>query len=362
MNSSDILEILNKDELAKEDLLLLLSCYDKDERELIFEKSKAKKKHHVGDKIYLRGLIEYSNVCAKNCLYCGIRAHNHQIQRYTLTVEDVLQSAQYAYENRYASLVIQSGEVSNPHFVDTITDLLNKIHRLTNHQLRVTLSCGEQSLETYQKWHDAGAHRYLLRIESSDKSLFKSIHPQNKTHDFDIRLKALHDLKKAGYQVGSGIMIGLPGQTLEHLVNDLWFLKEFDIDMVGMGPYVEHIDTPIFERRHELISQQKRYQLSLTMMALLRILMKDINIASTTALDAIHPTGRIEALNIASNVLMPNLTPVKYLENYHLYNNKPDTFHADSLVQHIEKNATIHGSRIALGEQGDSAHYWRRKT
>ncbi len=361
MSKTKILSLLNQDTFSKNDLVYLLSFYNKDEKQLIFEKSKEIKQQFVGNKIYLRGLIEYSNKCTKDCFYCGIRAHNHKVERYTVSDADVLNCADYAYKNNYASIVIQSGETKDKVFIHKITQLLEQIHQKTKHALKVTLSCGEQSPETYKTWFEAGAHRYLLRLESSVESIYNTIHPNDEKHSYENRIQALKDLQTAGYQVGSGFMIGLPKQSLEDLASDLLFLQDFNIDMVGMGPYVEHIETPMYKQKDFLIPQEDRYHLTLLMYALLRIMMKDVNIASTTALDALNPTGRIEALSVACNVLMPNLTPIIYTSNYHLYNNKPDSLHSDKLVAYIEKHKTLHGNNIAFGEHGNSKHFENRK-
>jgi len=338
-------------------LVKLLSAHNSDNRFLIFQKSKEIKEKYVGRKVYLRGLIEYSNICAKNCLYCGIRSHNKMVNRYTMSDTEVINAALYAYKNNYASIVIQSGEIQTPDFTVRITSLLNKIKELTEGSLRVTLSCGEQTYETYKEWYNAGAHRYLLRIETTNPQLYSALHPNDKNHLYKNRINTLKNLKKIGYQTGSGVMVGLPGQTLEDLANDLLFLKEFDIDMAGLGPYVEHLETPLYKDRMKLLSQNERYNLSLLMFSLLRIIMKDINIASTTALDALNPNGRIEALEIASNVIMPNLTPLKFTENYHLYNNKPDSLHVDQLVHKLKTAEKLKTNIIAFGEYGDSSHY-----
>jgi biotin synthase len=357
MSDTDIKGIFNKAHFNRQDLVSLLSSYGTDDRYLIYEKAKEIKKTYVGDKIYLRALVEYSNLCVKDCLYCGIRLHNTKLQRYTVSDEDVLNCAEYARKHKYASMVIQSGERADAEFTKNITRLLKKIHKLTDKSLKITLSCGEQTADVYREWYEAGAHRYLLRIETSNEELYQSIHPGNDIHDFNLRLKALKDLKDIGYQVGSGIMIGIPGQTIEDLANDLLFLQSVNIDMAGMGPYVEHSDAPMYDINKPLMNPADRFELSLLMYALLRIMMKDINIASTTALDALDPNGRIKALNIACNVLMPNLTPLRYLKNYHLYNNKPDSLNADKLVEYIEKNRSLHGNTIAFGEHGDSKHF-----
>ncbi|MCF6366622.1 MAG: [FeFe] hydrogenase H-cluster radical SAM maturase HydE [Bacteroidales bacterium] len=353
----DIKKTLKKKELSKGDLIFLLSQYNKDERQLIFEKAREVKKKYVGNKIYLRGLIEYSNNCKKNCLYCGIRYNNKKVKRYVVKDEDVLQCADYAFKNNYASIVLQSGEISNKYFVQKISNLLKEIHQLTDNSLKVTLSCGEQTKETYKRWFEAGAHRYLLRIESSNKNIYNNIHPNDIKHNYEKRIQALQNLKEIGYQVGSGIMIGLPEQSIEDLADDLLFLKNINVDMVGMGPYVEHTDTPLYQKKELLLSKNGRYNLSMIMFALLRIIMKDINIASTTALDAISDFGRIEALNIAANVLMPNLTPTNYIANYNLYNNKPNSLLAYKLTNHIEQYKNRHGCSIAYGEHGNSKHF-----
>jgi len=360
MNKLKVSNILSKETLNKDDLMFLLSLYNSENRFMVFEKAAEIKNKYTGNKIYLRGLIEYSNICAKNCFYCGIRAQNEDFERYTVSDDDVLKAAKYAYDNKYASLVIQSGELSGKKFTKKITSLLKKIHKETNNSLKITLSCGEQSYDVFKEWHNAGAHRYLLRIETSNEKLYNSIHPNNELHSFKNRLQSLYDLQDIGYQTGSGVMIGLPNQTIENLADDLLFLEKIDIDMVGMGPYIEHMATPMYAQNTPLMTQEDRYQLSLLMYSLLRIMMKDINIASTTALDAINPNGRIEALKIASNVLMPNLTPIKYIKNYHLYNNKPDSLHADELVKYIENTKTIHNNKIAFGEQGDAIHYSKK--
>jgi biotin synthase len=215
MNNKKLRDILDKDDFRKEDLIYLLSLCNDQDRFKIFEKAKQIKEEYVGKKVYLRGLIEYSNRCVKDCNYCGIRLHNKKVVRYTLEDEDVLKCAEYAYKNNYASIVIQSGELTGKEFTDKISSLLRKINKRTNHSLKITLSCGEQSLDTYKEWIEAGAHRYLLRIESSNPEIYKSIHPNNISHSFSKRIASLIHLKEAGYQVGTGIMIGLPGQSID---------------------------------------------------------------------------------------------------------------------------------------------------
>ncbi len=354
-------EILNKDHFLKEDLMALLSA-DEEGTKKIFAKAAETKKEFVGKKVYFRGLIEYSNYCSKNCLYCGIRAGNSRYARYQMTDEEVLTAAKFAFDNRFASIVIQSGERSDKKFISDIERLLKDIHKLTDGKLHVTLSLGEQTEETYHRWFEAGAHRYLLRIEVSNPELYKKLHPNDRHHDYNERLEALRTLKKAGYQVGTGVMIGLPFQTMENLADDLIFFRDFDVDMVGMGPYIEHEDTPLYQFRNELMPLTDRFRLSLKMVAVLRIMMKDINIAATTAMQTIDPQGREKALMVGANVIMPNLTPVKYRQDYLLYENKPCLDEeAEECKSCLEVRIAMAGDEIGYGEWGDSKHYFRTR-
>jgi len=353
-------EILSKSFFAKEDVIGLLSAEGKGRLEL-FKKAAEIKAAYVGKKVYFRGLIEFSNYCKKNCYYCGIRAGNKRYARYRMTDEEVMEAVDFAHENRFASIVIQSGEQSNKTFVQKIGSLLQRIRQRTGGTMHVTLSLGEQSEETYRRWLEAGAHRYLLRIEVSNPVLYKRLHPDNAGHDYHRRLDALHTLRKVGYQVGTGVMIGLPFQTIPDLADDLLFFRDFDIDMAGMGPYIEHQDTPLYPLRDTLMPLQARFDLSLKMVAILRIMMKNINIAATTAMQTIDPQGREKALMVGANVIMPNLTPVKYRQDYLLYENKPCLDEEAAECQGcLEARIRMAGDAIGYGEWGDSKHYTQR--
>lgn len=353
-------ELVHRDQFTREELIQLLSADEKASLP-IYEKAKAIKKEYIGNKVYFRGLIEYSNFCSKNCFYCGIRAGNSKYARYRMEDEEVLQAAQYAYDNKLASIVIQSGEQSNETFVTKVEELLQKIHQLSHGELHVTLSMGEQSESAYRRWFDAGAHRYLLRIEVSNPELYIKLHPNNKQHDYFQRLDSLKLLRKCGYQVGTGVMIGLPFQTISDLADDLLFFKEFDIDMAGMGPYIEHEDTPLYQYKEQLLPLRQRFLLSLKMVALLRIMMKDINIAATTAMQTIDPQGREKALLVGANVIMPNLTPTKYRQDYLLYQNKPCLDEeAEECKSCLEARIHMAGDVIGYGEWGDSKHFQNR--
>ncbi len=355
-------ELLNQDTLSRNDLIEMLNSSG-DNRKLLFSKAAAIKKAYIGDKVYFRGLVEYSNRCGKNCFYCGVRKGNQKVSRYTMTDEEVLEAAKFAYENHYGSMVIQAGERSDDWFVEKIEDLLLRIKDISNSTLGITLSLGEQSQETYRRWRKAGAKRYLIRIETSNRELYSQLHPNDSIHDFDARIQALRDLRAEGFQVGSGVMIGLPGQTISHLADDLLFFKTMDIDMVGMGPYIEHVDTPLYARIQELEPRESRFDLALKMVASLRILMKDINIAATTAMQTIDPQGREKALMVGANIIMPNLTPVKYRENYKLYEDKPCMDEdADECRSCLEARIHMSGNQIGWDEWGDSKHYAARQS
>jgi biotin synthase len=351
---------LLKESFTREDLVDLLSADEAGSR-LIFEKAAQVKKEYVGNKVYFRGLIEYSNICSKNCYYCGIRSHNTRYTRYQLTDGEVLEAARYAFENKFASIVIQSGERSDEKFIARIEYLLKEIRQMAGGSLHITLSLGEQSEETYLRWFSAGAHRYLLRIEVSSPELYKKLHPADSRHDYSQRLEALKTLRRIGYQTGTGVMIGLPFQTLPDLADDLLFFRDFDIDMVGMGPYIEHEETPLYQYRDQLLSLPERLHLSLKMVALTRIIMKDINIAATTAMQTINPRGREMAIRAGANVMMPNLTPVKYKQNYLLYRNKPGIEDdAEETRSVMEKNIRDAGDEIGYNEWGDPRHFTKR--
>lgn len=357
-NISDILE---QKRLEKADIISLLQC-EGEEKKILFRRAAAIKKAGVQDKVYFRGLIEFSNICDKNCFYCGIRKDNENVKRYNLSDAEIIEAALFAWKNKYASIVMQSGELANKAFSNRIEQLLKTIHKQTNNELHVTLSCGEQSHETYQRWFNAGAHRYLLRIESSSSELYNKLHPNNPLHSFERRLAALKNLQSIGYQTGTGIMVGVPFQTLENLADDLIFMRNFDIDMVGMGPYIEHKDTPLYAYKNLLLPLEERFQLTLKMIAILRMLMPDINIASATALQAIDKVGREKAIKIGANVIMPNITPGKYRDDYKLYENKPCTDeNAEDCTNCLEARIALAENDVALGEWGDSKHYTARR-
>ena len=359
---STVKDILNKNDFSRADIIELLNCEGED-RTLLFKTSADIKEKYIGNKVWFRGLIEFSNVCGKDCLYCGIRKGNKNLVRYSLDDDEILAAANFAYKNRYGSIALQSGELESSFVTGRIENLLLRIREMSEGTLGVTLSVGEQAPEVYKRWFDAGAHRYLLRVESTNPVLYSKIHPQDSKHSFIRRLECLKSLQEIGYQTGTGVMIGLPFQKMDDLAGDLLFMKEFDIDMCGMGPYIEHADTPLIKHAGELMPLKERFDLTLKMIAIIRIMMKDINIVAATALQAIDPIGREKAVKIGANILMPNITPGKYRDSYKLYDNKPCTDDsAEDCQSCLEARISLADAEVVYGEWGDSKHYSLRRS
>lgn len=358
---NNVKDILEGRKFDAEKIITLLKAEGK-ERDELFRESARIKHNYTGNKVYFRGLIEFSNICEKNCYYCGIRRDNKKFRRYNLTDKEINDAAIYAHKNNFGSIVLQSGELSNPDFTARVTGLLQSIKKLSDGKLGITLSLGEQSKEVYREWYEAGAHRYLLRIEASNPALYAKLHPDDELHSYHKRLECLKTLKKLNYQTGTGVMIGLPFQTYEDLASDLLFMRNFDIDMVGMGPYIEHSNTPLIKYKNDILPIADRFDLSLKMIAVLRVIMKDINIAASTALQAIDPLGREKAVQAGANVIMPNITPGIYRDDYYLYDNKPRTGDSlDDCIESLKKSLKEVNAVPGYGEWGDSAHYFKRR-
>lgn len=333
---------------TKEFLSQALRCRDNQFTEELISEAARVKSETVGNKVYLRALIEMSNICRKDCLYCGVRCSNTHAQRYELSEEEVLECASQALNLNFGSICIQAGERSDIKFTDKVSRIIKSVKELSQGKLGITLSLGEQPKEVLQNWFEAGAHRYLLRIEASNPLLYRKLHPQDKVHLYESRLQTLHELKEIGYQIGSGVMIGLPGQSEDDLADDLLFLRDIDVDMVGMGPYIPHHQTPLASLPFP--EDQRRLELSIKMVALLRLLMKDINIAATTALEVLDPRGREKAIRAGANIVMPNLSPAASRGKYNLYEGKP------MLSESIE----LEGVEIGYGQWGDSLHFFAK--
>jgi len=357
--ASAIGSVLDKREHDRSDILAMLQCSEEDVP-LLFRRAAAVRDRYIGNTIFLRGLIEYSNMCGKNCLYCGIRRQNDKVVRYTLTNDEVIEAALTAHRLKLGSIAIQAGENWSKSFIDNMEELIRTIRKLTDGQLGITLSLGEQSRETYQRWFEAGAHRYLLRIEAASEALYRKVHPDDAMHRYERRIECLRMIQETGYQTGTGVMIGLPFQTMSHLADDVIFMRDFDIDMCGMGPFIEHSDTPLGANGADNLFMKERFNLTLRMIAIIRIIMKDINIVASTAMQAIDPTGREKAIACGANVVMPNLTPAKYRPGYKLYEGKPAFSEINEQNISGLNLSLIPGTTLGLGVWGDTPHYSRR--
>jgi biotin synthase len=297
---------------------------------------------HVGNAVHLRGLIEFSNACGRDCLYCGIRRSNKDLTRYRMSTDEIFDAAAYAVGLGFKSLVLQSGE-SVQYSTDEMVSLISRIKR--DFGVAITLSMGEKRREEYAALREAGADRYLLRFETSCEKLFAQLKPDS---SYAERLQCLQWLREVGFQVGSGIMVGLPGQTVEMIADDILLMKELDLDMVGFGPFIPDDTTPLKGQGGGTLG------LTLRTLALIRIVMRNVHIPATTAMGTIDPQGRQRALEVGANVLMPNVTPTKYREMYQLYPNKPGLKQAPSDTFETLR-ALVHSvGRTVATDQGHS--------
>lgn len=296
---------------TNEELLYILNNLNDGSKEYLVEKSHSTRMRTYGNKVYMRGLIEFSNYCVKNCEYCGIRASNKDADRYRLTLEDILECADIGDRLGYKTYVLQGGE--DPYFTDErMVEIITKIKEKYPNNA-ITLSLGERSYESYEKMFKAGADRYLLRHETATKELYEKFHPGA---SFENRRECLWNLKKIGFQIGPGFMVGLPGQTNKDLVNDLRFVKELEPQMCGIGPFIPHKDTNLAEEEGGTVDK------TTTMLALVRLLLPDVLLPSTTALGSIDKQGREKGIKAGGNVVMPNLSPTSVREKYSLYDGK----------------------------------------
>ena len=369
--------------MKSDEIFSWLRQNDETQLEKLWNKAEQIRKENVGDQVHLRGLIEISNICTRQCLYCGIRAGNSNVKRYKLSSDEVMNAAQYAVKFGYGSIVIQSGEDLTIN-ADWIADLLRSIKNDTD--LAITLSLGERSVEDWTLWKKSGADRYLLRFETSNPALFNVIHPP-RTEEKS-RIEMLMQLRELGYEIGSGIMVGIPGQEYNDLVNDINLFRELNLDMIGLGPFLPHPDTPLgklfesdpktglFSRKPWTDEQQQYFQknglpildlkdqvspsdvLVFKMLAIARCVCPKANIPSTTAIATIDAeNGRKNGLNRGANVVMPNLTPMQYREQYEIYPNKaairqtPEQTNAQ-VMQHLHEIGRVPGT----GRGNSSVH------
>ena len=310
MNNNLIEQLKNTRNLTDDELLSVLGTSEYDET--LFSAADSVRRKNYGDAVYIRGLIEFTNYCKNDCFYCGIRRGNGNAERYRLSKEEILDCCREGYSLGFRTFVLQGGE-DNFYSDKLICEIVSEI-RSAYPDCAITLSIGEKSRESYKAYFDAGANRYLLRHETADITHYSKLHPAEMS--LEHRKKCLFDLKEIGYQVGSGFMVGSPFQTLPNIVSDLRFLQELKPDMIGIGPYITHKETPF--KNHVSGS----LDLTLRLISILRLMFPYALIPSTTALGTIDPNGRELGLKAGANVVMPNLSPVKVRKLYDLYENK----------------------------------------
>lgn len=348
--------------LAREEIVSLLQTRDPGELEAVRRRAEDLTLSTLGNRVYYRGLIEFSNICSLNCLYCGIRRGNHNLKRYTASLSQITEAARWCAEAGFGSIVLQSGERTDPAFVDFVEGAVLGIKESTVSQslpegLGITLCVGEQPREALRRFREAGAHRYLLRVETTNPGLFRRIHPGEQT--LESRLSCLSILREEGFAVGTGVMIGLPGQTPEMLADDLLFYRDNDFDMFGMGPFIPHHNTPM--AGETILPDCERMRLSLLMIGLARLLTVTTNIAATTALQALDATGREKGLSWGANVLMPSLTPGEFRKDYLLYDGKPCTDeNKEDCLNCLKRRVEMAGRVVAVDDWGDPVHYRAR--
>ncbi len=328
-----------------DDELKQLIEYDESINQDLIKAADVVRRKYYDDKVFLRGLIEFTNYCRNDCYYCGIRCSNRNATRYRLSKEEILDACEQGYELGYRTFVLQGGE--DVTFTDEkICDIVSAI-RSKYEDCAITLSIGEKSKESYKSYFDAGANRYLLRHETADASHYGKLHPESMS--LDNRKRCLYNLKEIGYQVGSGFMVGSPYQTTDSLVADIRFLQDLEPDMIGIGPFISHKDTPFRDKDNGSV------ELILRMISILRLMFPYVLLPSTTALGTISPTGRELGLQAGANVVMPNLTPVKYRTQYELYDGKICTGEEAAECRGcLEKRIESAGYRVVT-DRGDVA-------
>ncbi|MBP1765649.1 MAG: [FeFe] hydrogenase maturase subunit HydE [Firmicutes bacterium] len=328
--------------LTREEIVSLLGDSSIDEE--LFAAADRVRKQYVGDEVHLRGLIEFSNYCQQNCLYCGLRRENTQVTRYRLTPDEIVDFAQKAAAYGYKTIVLQSGE--DPYY--TVERMKEIIRRIKELGVAVTLSIGEKTMEEYEEYRKAGADRYLLRIETTDRALYQDLDPGM---SWENRVQCLKILKEQGWEVGTGSMVGLPGQTLETIAEDILFFQSIDADMIGIGPFIPNPQTPLAAEKGD------NFPLSRKVLAIIRLLLPDSNIPATTAMEALNPEGRILALKSGANVVMPNVTEGEYRGLYVLY---PGKICINDTPGHCR--SCITGKIQSIGRSVSSGHGFRQRS
>lgn len=344
MNNRDIIKMLSNNEIPKRsDLISLLNCFTQDDKESVADKAVKITKKTYGNNVFFRGLIEISNYCKNNCYYCGIRRDNINVNRYRLSKNEILTSCDLGHKQGIRTFVLQGGEDS--FFTDEILKGIIKEIKSKYSDSAITLSLGERTRESYQQLFDAGADRYLLRHESITPEHYNKLHP--KELSIESRKHSLFNLKEIGYQTGCGLMIGSPHQTMENIVDDLIFMKDFAPAMIGIGPFIPHKDTPFRKQ------SAGTTRLTLFLLSIIRLLLPKVLLPSTTALSTVSDNGIELGVFSGANVVMPNLTPFDARKNYLLYDNKKGTTDDTSeSVNSIKKRLAKIGYEVPV-DRGD---------
>jgi biotin synthase len=369
---SRLRDILKQEAFSDEDIVYLLGLTRPEDCEALRRAAYDLTTRLIGDKVHYRGIVEFSNICALNCRYCGIRKSNKAVPRYMLSKEQIVESALWAAENNYGSICLQAGERRDETFIRFVEDCIREIREKSVSEklprgLSMTLSLGEQEAGTYRRWRDAagdhGGLRYLLRMESTNPELFASLHPSRDGRaaekNYESRVRALHDIREAGLQVGTGGMIGLPGQTLADLCADIRFYDRYDVDMLGMGPYIVSMGADMIDEG--MLDAEPLLQLSMNMLAVTRLVLRDVNIAAATALQTLREEGRELGITYGCNIVMPNISPRDVRKHYQLYDNKPCIEEERTDCRGcLETRIRSVGRRVGWNEWGCSRHYAER--
>lgn len=313
MNNKELLQKLEQERnLTDSELIRVIGDLQEEEKEELFARARRVREREYGTDVYVRGLIEFSNICKNDCYYCGIRRSNKKAERYRMLPEEILACADEGYRLGFRTFVLQSGE--DDWFTVGRTEQMIEAIKQKYPDCAVTLSMGERTKEEYTRWFRAGADRYLLRHETADAAHYAKLHPT--TMSIENRKQCLYDLREIGYEVGAGFMVGAPGQTMDNIVSDIRFLQKLRPHMIGIGPYLPHQDTPFAGEPAGSLDQ------TVVLLAILRLLFPKVLLPATTALGTISPKGREKGLRAGANVIMPNLSPVGLRKKYELYDNK----------------------------------------
>ena len=349
--ASDVQSVLEKlvsgGDITREEIILLLENRNGEIQSYLAQKASAVARENYGNKVFVRGLIEFTNYCKNDCYYCGIRCSNKNASRYRLTRDEILECASHGYDLGFRTIVMQGGE-DQFYKDDLIADIVKSI-KSEHPDCAVTLSIGEKSFESYKKFFDAGADRYLLRHETADAEHYAKLHPSNLSSEN--RKQCLFNLKKIGFQTGAGFMVGSPYQTNENIADDLLFLKKLDPEMIGIGPFIPHKETPFAEMTAGTL------ELTLYLLSIIRLMLPTVLLPATTALGTIDPRGRELGILAGANVVMPNLSPVSVRKKYDLYDNKICTGEeAAECMNCLKRRIESIGYEIVT-DRGDNVRY-----